>query len=175
IESLSLSALRLIEEHAMKENTGQVLVQAPTRVANFLLNEKRAGVVEIELRHKVHVVIVADTNLETPRLEITRIRESEMGEHAKPSYERMTEVIAAPQPQMGVVAHGEGPAVSGIQRATPMPQREEPAPLTEITATPAGPAAATSGLLGRLFGWFRNAPAPEVSSAAPASSAPREP
>lgn len=176
IESLSLSALRLIEEHAMKENTGQVLVQAPTRVANFLLNEKRAGVVEIELRHKVHVVIVADTNLETPRLEITRIRESEMGEHAKPSYERMTEVIAAPQPRMGVVVHGEGPAVSGIQRATPMPQREEPAPLTEIAATPTAPASATAsgGLLGRLFGWFRNAPGQEASAAAPAPSATRE-
>ena len=52
VESLSLSALRLIEEHAMKENTGQVLVQAPARVANFLLNEKRSSVVEIELRHK---------------------------------------------------------------------------------------------------------------------------
>src|SRR5690348_17476889 len=88
VESLSLSALRLLEEHAMKENTGQVLVQAPPTVANFLLNEKRAGVVEIELRHKVHVVIVADENLETPHLEITRIRESEMGEHSKPSYER---------------------------------------------------------------------------------------
>jgi ribonuclease E len=176
IESLSLSALRLIEEHAMKENTGQVLVQAPTRVANFLLNEKRAGVVEIELRHKVHVVVVADTNLETPRLEITRIRESEMGEHAKPSYERMTEVIAAPQPRMGVVVHGEDPAVSGVQRATPMPIREEPAPLTENTAAPAGPAsaAASSGLLGRLFGWFRNAPAAEVSAAAPAPGATRE-
>src|SRR5690348_4751412 len=88
VESLSLSALRLLEEHAMKENTGQVLVQAPPTVANFLLNEKRASVVEIELRHKVHVVIVADENLETPHLEITRIRESEMGEHSKPSYER---------------------------------------------------------------------------------------
>ena len=29
VESLSLSRLRLIEEDAMKENTGQVLVQAP--------------------------------------------------------------------------------------------------------------------------------------------------
>ncbi|WHZ18496.1 MAG: Ribonuclease E [Rhodanobacteraceae bacterium] len=162
IESLSLSALRLIEEHAMKENTGQVLVQAPTRVANFLLNEKRSSVVEIELRHKVHVVIVADENLETPHLEITRIRESEMGEHAKPSYERMTEVAATPQPRMGVVVHGEEPAVSGIQRATPMPQREEPdvvAPVPVAAAPVAAPPAASGGLLGRLFGWFRAAPA----------------
>jgi ribonuclease E len=162
VESLSLSALRLIEEHAMKENTGQVLVQAPTRVANFLLNEKRSGLVEIEMRHKVHVVVVADENLETPHLEITRIRESEMGEHAKPSYERLTEVAAAPQPRMGVVVHGEEPAVSGIQRATPMPQREEsaPAPMPAVAA-PAAP----GGLLGRLFGWFRAAPTVEPTLA----------
>ena len=160
VESLSLSALRLIEEHAMKENTGQVLVQAPARVANFLLNEKRSSVVEIELRHKVHVVIVADENLETPHLEITRIRESEMGEHAKPSYERLTEVAAAPQPRMGVVVHGEEPAVSGIQRATPMPQREEVAPAqVSAPSAPITVAPASGGLLGRLFGWFRAAPA----------------
>jgi ribonuclease E len=167
IESLSLSALRLIEEHAMKENTGQVLVQAPSRVANFLLNEKRSSVVEIEMRHKVHVVIVADENLETPHLEITRIRESEMGEHAKPSYERMTEVAAAPQPRMGVVVHGEEPAVSGVPRATPMPQREEVAPTPARTPAPAPitGAPASGGLLGRLFGWFRSAPAPEPTLA----------
>jgi ribonuclease E len=167
IESLSLSALRLIEEHAMKENTGQVLVQAPARVANFLLNEKRSSVVEIELRHKVHVVIVADENLETPHLEITRIRESEMGEHAKPSYERLTEVAATPQPRMGVVVHGEEPAVSGIQRATPMPQREEVAPAPTAAPAPvaSAPAAASGGLLGRLFGWFRNPPAHEAAPA----------
>ena len=173
IESLSLSALRLIEEHAMKENTGQVLVQAPTRVANFLLNEKRSSVVEIELRHKVHVVIVADENLETPHLEITRIRESEMGEHAKPSYERLTEVAATPQPRMGVVVHGEEPAVSGIQRATPMPQREEVEPVSAPIAA-AAPAAASGGLLGRLFGWFRAPPAAEPTLAE-LTQAPRTP
>jgi ribonuclease E len=176
IESLSLSALRLIEEHAMKENTGEVLVQAPTRVANFLLNEKRASVVEIELRHKVHVVVVADKNLETPHLEITRIRESEMGEHAKPSYERLTEVAPVPQPRMGVITHGEEPAVSGIQRATPMPQREpepEAAPIAAPAAVAAAPAA-TGGLLGRLFGWFRAAPTAASETAPTTVAATRE-
>ncbi|HZX90788.1 MAG TPA: Rne/Rng family ribonuclease, partial [Rudaea sp.] len=55
VESLSLSVLRLVEEQAMKENTGQVLVQVPSAVANFLLNEKRKSVVEIEQRHEVPV------------------------------------------------------------------------------------------------------------------------
>ncbi|HET9834956.1 MAG TPA: ribonuclease E/G, partial [Rhodanobacteraceae bacterium] len=168
VESLSLSALRLLEEHAMKENTGQVLVQAPATVANFLLNEKRASVVEIELRHKVHVVIVADENLETPHLEITRIREAEMGEHAKPSYERLTPAKDTPLPKVGQIeAHGEEPAVSGVKPSTPMPHREEaPAQIAQPSPMPLN----GGGLLSRLFGWFRSEP---TNTAEPVQAKPR--
>lgn len=178
VESLSLSTLRLIEEHAMKDNTGQVLVQAPASVVNFLLNEKRASVVEIELRHKVHVMIVADEKLQTPHIEIQRIREADMGEHSKPSYEMLTAVETSALPKMGqALGSGEQPAVSGIVPGSPAPVRAEVAepvataqptqrqlPVARATA----PAPAT-GLLARLFGWFRSAeaaaPAPERSSA----------
>ncbi|HEX7342301.1 MAG TPA: Rne/Rng family ribonuclease [Rhodanobacteraceae bacterium] len=168
VESLSLSTLRLIEEHAMKDSTGQVLVQAPVSVANFLLNEKRAGVVEIELRHKVHVVVVADDKLETPHLEITRIRDADMGEHSKPSYERLTAVIETPVRKMGQESHSEEPVVSRIVPSTPAPLREH---AEETTPATGGTLAATSansntsgGILSRLFGWFggnHEIPAPE--------------
>lgn len=46
VESLSLSIIRVAEEHAMKENTGQVLVQAPVEIANYLLNESAAHCVK---------------------------------------------------------------------------------------------------------------------------------
>ncbi|MEO7013109.1 MAG: Rne/Rng family ribonuclease, partial [Dokdonella sp.] len=84
VESLSLSALRLVEEHAMKENTGQVLVQAPPDVANFLVNEKRRQLSEIEVRQEVQVIVVADDKLETPHLHIERIRSADISEDAKP-------------------------------------------------------------------------------------------
>ena len=184
VESLSLSTLRLIEEHAMKDNTGQVLVQAPPDVANFLLNEKRASVVEIELRHKVHVVIVADTKLETPHIQIQRIREADMGEHSKPSYERLTAIEAAPIPKMGqLLGAGEQPAVSGILPATPAPLREEQAPaVTPVVAERDKPAATAmpapapqGGIIARLFGWFRGAsapaPAPTPVAATPSPAA----
>src|SRR5690606_10593440 len=91
VESLSLSILRLSEEHAMKENTGQVLVQAPPQIANSLLNEKRRAISEIEARHNAPIVIVADDKLETPHFEVTRIRENELGEEtSRPSYHRTT-------------------------------------------------------------------------------------
>ncbi|MBB6183304.1 Rne/Rng family ribonuclease [Oleiagrimonas soli] len=153
VESLSLSALRLVEEHAMKENTGQVLIQAPTAVANFLLNEKRAGVVEIEMRHKVHVVVVADDKLRTPHLEITRIREVDMGEHTKPSYARLTEVEAEPLRKMGqTLGSTEEPLVNRIVHATPAPTPV--AQEVEATRPEATPVVARPGLFKRLFGFL---------------------
>ena len=174
VESLSLSTLRLIEEHAMKENTGQVLVQAPSTVVNFLLNEKRASVVEIELRHKVHVMIVADEKLQTPHIEIQRIREADMGEHSKPSYERLTTVETADLPKMGqALGSGEQPAVSGIVPSSPAPLREEiaaPVAMAQPAAPRRQPAAAapapSGGLVSRLLGLFRSAEAAAPTPAA---------
>ena len=171
VESLALSTLRLIEEHAMKDNTGQVLVQAPPAVANFMLNEKRASVVEIELRNKVHVVIVADDKLETPHIEIQRIREADMGEHSKPSYERLTAIEETAIPKMGqALGSGEQPAVSGIVPASPAPLREEVASSPVVAIPKATPAAAPAASGGGVMGWFRSlfsspAPAPAPAPA----------
>ncbi|WP_426688739.1 Rne/Rng family ribonuclease [Rhodanobacter ginsengiterrae] len=182
VESLSLSTLRLIEEHAMKDNTGQVLVQAPSSVVNFLLNEKRASVVEIELRHKVHVMIVADEKLQTPHIEIQRIREADMGEHSKPSYEMLTAVETAELPKMGqTLGSGEQPAVSGVLPASPAPVREEVI-ATPTPSRPAAPrhapaaakavasAAPAGGVIARLLGWFRSAETTAAASPSPARS-----
>ena len=40
VESMALSILRLVEEHAMKENTGQVMVQAPADRRQFPAQRK---------------------------------------------------------------------------------------------------------------------------------------
>jgi len=168
VESLALSTLRLIEEHAMKENTGQVLVQAPSSVVNFLLNEKRASVVEIELRHKVHVMIIADEKMQTPHIEIQRIREADMGEHSKPSYEMLTAVEPTALPKMGqALGSSEQPAVSGIMPSSPAPMREETADVG-VAKTPVAPRhqsapavqPSSGGLMSRVLGWFRGAEVP---------------
>ncbi len=164
VESLSLSVLRLVEEQAMKENTGQVLVQTPPDVANFLLNEKRKSVVEIEMRHDVPVIIVADDKLETPHFEIQRLRGAEVSEETKPSYERITAVVAAPPPQVAKPgSEPEKPAVSAIVPASQAPVRPE----REVPVVEAKPVQ-TQGFFARLFGFFK-APA-AAPAAAPARS-----
>jgi len=74
VESIALSILRVIEEEAMKDNTARVLTQMPVEVATFLLNEKRDILTEIEQRQKVNILLVPNTELETPHYTIERIR-----------------------------------------------------------------------------------------------------
>jgi ribonuclease E len=172
VESLSLSVLRLVEEQAMKEKTGQVLVQVPGSVANFLLNEKRKAIGEIELRHEVPIIVVADDKLELPHFEIQRLKSAEIGSEVKPSYERVTPVVSAPPPQVAKPgAEPEKPAVSGVVPASPAPSKTDVeavvvAPQTRVPTAPA--AVSNSGFLSRVFSWFKAAPAP--ASAIPAKS-----
>src|SRR5687768_9463872 len=162
VESLSLSILRLAEEHAMKENTGQVLVQAPTEIATFLLNEKRRALSEIEKRHDAPIVIVADEQLHTPHYEVTRIRENELGEEtSKPSYHRGTPrklpTHALTKAHLNIPAL---PAVTNVKPASPAPLREpreaevRETPVVRASA-PAPAAPASVGIVDRILGFFR--------------------
>lgn len=170
IESLSLSIIRVAEEHAMKDNTGQVLVQAPVGIANFLLNEKRGALREIEQRHDAPIVIVADEQLHSPHYEVTRIRDNEMGEEtARPSYQRGTprklNTIALTKAQLNIPP----PAVTKVQPTQPAPLREpKPAPQEPAQPQPAAPtfakpqpapAANGGGVMGWLRGLFGGTPA----------------
>ena len=163
VESLSLSVLRLVEEQAMKEKTGQVLVQVPSSVANFLLNEKRKSLVEIELRHEVPIIVVADDKLETPHFEIQRIKGADLGNEVKPSYERLTPMEVVPPPQIAKPgAEPEKPAVSGVVPASPAPLKPEIAAETSVArvaeSTPRNSSASngSKGFFARLMAWFKS-------------------
>nr|WP_052338406.1 Rne/Rng family ribonuclease [Luteimonas huabeiensis] len=181
VESLSLSIIRVAEEHAMKDNTGQVLVQAPVEIANYLLNEKRGALAEIEKRHKAPIVIVADEQLQTPHYEVTRIRENELGEEtSKPSYQRGTPrklaTIALNKNNLNIPP----PAVTNVRPAQPAPVREPreepaPAPAAPTPAPAPAPAPSAPAVVG-VVGWLKRlfaAPAADTP-ARPASPAPAQ-
>lgn len=171
VESLSLSIIRVAEEHAMKENTGQVLVQAPVEIANYLLNEKRSALREIEQRHEAPIVIVADEQLHTPHYTVTRLRENELGEESnKPSYQRGTPrklpVHALTKGQLNIPP----PAVTQVKHTSPAPVREEVEPAAAAPApVAAAPVAAapSGGVIGWLKRVFGGEPAPAPAPAAP--------
>jgi ribonuclease E len=86
IQSHGLAITRLIEEEALKEKTAEVQVQLPVELATFIINEKREFVLNIEKRHSVHVLIIANPYLQTPQYYITRLREDNIGKNKKASY-----------------------------------------------------------------------------------------
>ena len=86
-KSLALAILRLIQEEASKERTGEVRVIVPVDVSAFLLNEKRAAVGEIELTSKVRVLVIPNPQMQTPHFEVVRLRDDEVEEDQRESFE----------------------------------------------------------------------------------------
>jgi ribonuclease E len=174
-ESTALHVLRIIQEEAMKENTGAVHAQVPVDVASFLLNEKRAEIQKLEARIKVNIVLVPNAHLETPHYKVQRLKHDELNamEHVPTSYEMVEqpEEPQAPGKDAEPKKERQLAVVQGIVPDQPAPIAPEPQPKAETARAASAPAAAApeparSGFLGRLFGWLK----PEKSAAQPAAA-----
>ena len=125
IESTALHVLRLIQDAAMKENTGEVHAQVPVDVATFLLNEKRAELFGMEERLDVSVFLIPNPHLENPHYEISRIRVDDLDDNAAPSYKRVTQPESSETVpfanKKGEKATRPEPAVKGVHHASPPP------------------------------------------------------
>lgn len=126
VESLALSILRLVEEETMKEFTGQVIVQAPVTVGNFLHNEKRQALADIEKRHDAPILVVSNEHMERPKFEIHRIRKSEVSDD--PSFTRVeqptAELVANAETQASSAGAAPVAAVTRVAPSRPAPNRE---------------------------------------------------
>jgi ribonuclease E len=153
VESLALSILRLVEEESMKEYTGQVIVQAPTTVANFLLNEKRKALAEIESRHAMPIIILANEYMDRPKFEIHRVRKSDITE--EPSYGMVeqpeAELVASASTQAAAAGAGPVAAVSRAMPSRPAPNRPSREPKAESRPEPNAKSGFLGGLFARLF------------------------
>ncbi len=164
-ESSALHILRILQEEAMKENTGAVHVQLPVDVATFLLNEKRVDIHTVESRLKVNVVLIPNIHMETPHYTITRLRHDELnqGELSEPSYKMAT----VPEPESAYQAAQT--AVAGRPEAAVKSIAPPPQPLPAERPVVAVQQPMQSGLFNRIFGWFRKlgeeAPAAEATPA----------
>jgi ribonuclease E len=161
-ESAALHILRILEEEAMKDNTGAVHAQVPVDVATFLLNEKRPDVATIELRHKVNILLIPNIHLETPQHTIERLRHDDLNaeDRTQPSYKMAVEPEAAAKQPSAAAEAGKPRQEAAIKQFTP----DQPAPMAvEKPAEPAAqsaPEKKSGGLFSRIVGWFRSSDAP---------------
>ncbi len=174
-ESAALHILRILEEEAMKENTGAVHVQMPVDVATFLLNEKRPDIAAIELRHKVNILLIPNIHLETPAHKITRLRHDDLNneDSREPSYRMvdapMEEAIKLATQQESSKPRQEA-MVKGISPEQPAPVVGEKTASTAVIPAPQEGA----GLFAKIASWFRGSPKP-VEQPAPAAEPARKP
>lgn len=143
IESSALHILRIIQEAAMKENTGEIHAQVPVDVATFLLNEKRSELFSLEERLGLSVLLIPNTHLETPHYNVVRVRVDDVDDENIPSYKRVekpedetTQIKSAEK----IKAERQEPAVKGVT-----PKQNAP-----VTTEP------TVSLSASLGKWFKN-------------------
>ncbi|EDM71016.1 ribonuclease E, putative [Roseobacter sp. AzwK-3b] len=73
-DNLSLSILRQIEEEGVRRRSREVLVKCPVAVANYLMNQKREHVAQIELRYGLSVRIEGDPMLISPDFSLEKFK-----------------------------------------------------------------------------------------------------
>ena len=186
-ESTALHVLRIVQEEAMKENTGAVHAQVPVDVSSFLLNEKRAEIQKLEARLKVNIVLVPNPHLETPHYKVQRLKHDELNQmdHVPSSYELVErpEEPKAPGAEDEPKRERQEAVVKAItpDQPAPLPQPAAPRPAPQpaaqpvsqpqpVAAQPQPISASSGGFLSRLFGGlFKAEPAAEQ---APAEAAP---
>ena len=69
-ESTALHLLRAIEDEGIRDRAARITLTAPTRVALYVLNQKRDALSEIEQRYDMRVSLVGDDALVPPNFSI---------------------------------------------------------------------------------------------------------
>ncbi len=73
-DSLALSILRQLEEEGVRRRTREVLLKAPVAIVNYLINQKREHIAQIEARYGMSVRVEADPFLIAPDFSIEKFK-----------------------------------------------------------------------------------------------------
>ena len=183
-ESSALQILRIIQEESQKDNTASVLCQVPVDVASFLLNEKRTEIAKIELKQRIHVLMVPNKSLETPNYKLERLKHDDPRlDNIEASY-KLAEEIEDPTAvtrRSQEPTNKQTPIIKGVLPDAPAPAaapRAVAAPAKEIAQAKPASVAVVAPASGGFFGWIKNlfgsTPAPKADANTETKDAPRE-
>ena len=143
-ESSALQILRIIQEESQKDNSAAVLCQVPVDVASFLLNEKRTEIAKIELKQRIHVLIIPNKTLETPNYKLERLKHDDPRlDNLDASY-KLAEEVEDPTTvtrRSQEPTNKQTPVIKGVLPDAPAPVAE-PKPVAVVAPVAAKPVAA---------------------------------
>ena len=99
-ENLALSIIRQIEDEGVRGRSREVVVNCPVSVANFIVNQKRDHIANIEARFSLFVRINADTALVSPEYSIEKLKISSRPLSEKQISTESSTVISASDVEM---------------------------------------------------------------------------
>ncbi len=73
-DNMALSILRQIEEEGTRRRSREVLVRCPVSISNFLMNQKREHIAQIEARYGLSVRIEGDVHLVSPDFSMEKFK-----------------------------------------------------------------------------------------------------
>ncbi|MEM7089409.1 MAG: Rne/Rng family ribonuclease [Pseudomonadota bacterium] len=73
-DNMALSILRQIEEEGTRRRSREVLVRCPVSIANFLMNQKREHIAQIESRYGLSVRVEGDLHLVSPDFSMEKFK-----------------------------------------------------------------------------------------------------
>ena len=73
-DNLALAILRQIEEEGVRRRSREVMVKCPVGIANFLMNQKREHIGQIEARYGLAVRVEGDPALVSPDFSIEKLK-----------------------------------------------------------------------------------------------------
>ncbi len=73
-DNLALSILRQIEEEGVRRRSREVLVKCPVGIANYIMNQKRDHVTNIEMRYGLSVRVEGDPMLISPDFSLEKFK-----------------------------------------------------------------------------------------------------
>ncbi len=111
-ENLALSIIRQIEDEGVRGRSKEVVVNCPVSVANFIINQKRDHITNIEARFSLFVRINADTTLVSPEYSIEKLKTSSKSLSDKPSASVSSAAIGTSDVEMLDDKEGNGSSSS---------------------------------------------------------------
>ena len=101
IDSAAISILRVIEEEGIKNSGTEIGLRVPTKVALYLLNQKRTALNDIEQRYSLKVFLHSDDALVAPDYRLERARGGNAAANGAPvtAEQAMAEISGPPPSQ----------------------------------------------------------------------------
>jgi ribonuclease E len=126
--SVALHVVRAIEEHLLKDNRHHITVRTPVATALYVLNHKRANIIDLETRFGLSITIEADESVGIQHYAITRgaVVENPVAIPLMPSYTDTTEdeILDAEIVPEAEVEEEAPVAAAQPERREPREQRE---------------------------------------------------